>query len=149
MKGDHMDTLHDRIVEKACRDDGWQTGDWRRAFLALCREHPAWQGEIEDDGDDGLFAGVTIRPDAWRLCKEGPETPRDDPWSYDVLVLEFLEVEITHPMSLDKRRAYVNLWWRFDASNCFHFRVYRAERYTAPHLWLDTATVYDEMAIVG
>lgn len=143
-----MDTLHDRIIEKACRDGGWQRGDWRRAFLTKCRTHPAWIGEVEDAGSlSELLGDFRPCPDAWRLVEEGPNTPKDDPWNYDMLVLEFLEVEIAHPMSLAKRRAYVGLWWRLDSTTRFHFRVYRAERYKAPELWLDTHTVYDETGL--
>lgn len=62
-------------------------------------------------------------------------------------MLEFLEVEIAHPMTLEKREAYTALWWRFDASDMFHFRCYVAERYGEIKLWLDTETAYEESAL--
>jgi hypothetical protein len=147
-----MDSLHKRIVANA-RYEGWQTaGNWKKAFLDKCRENPEWQGEAEADTDDAgryeLFADIRCIPDGWRLKVEGPETetPNGDPWSYPVLVLEFLEVEITHPMPLNKRDAYMSLWWTMDATSCFHFRVYRAERYGPIQLWLDHGAAYSDLA---
>jgi len=135
-------TLHERIVKKACKD-GWQRGNWRKPFLATCGNNPMWQGEIESSDGRALIADMTMHPDAWRLIVEGPDTPEKE-WGYPVLVLEFLEVEITHPMPLLKREDYRQLWRRFDATSCFHFRVYRSDRYVPMMLWLDTGTAYEK-----
>ena len=142
------DTLHNAIIEKACRD-GWQRGSWKQAFVAKCRERPDWEGEITDDGvREELLDDFRRIPDAWRFVVEDENTSGQK-WNYPVLILEFLEVEIAHPMPLEKRREYVAFWWRLDSTTNFHFRVYRAERYKAPELWLDTETIYHEMSLVG
>jgi hypothetical protein len=140
------DTLHEAIIERACRRDGWHVGGWKKAFLAKCRANPSWCDEVTGDLVQDLFAEFRQIPDAWRLVVEDEHTPGMD-WNHPVLVLELLEVEISHPMSLDKRRAYVGLWHRFDGSDHFHLRIYRAERYQPPMLWLDFDTIHDEMAI--
>ena len=147
-----MDTLHKRILANA-RYQGWETGGgWKKAFQTKCRDDETWQGEFETDTDDTghyeLFDDVRCIPDGWRLKVEGPETPtpNGDPWPYPVLVLEFLEVEISHPMPLEKRDQYMDLWWLMDGTSCFHFRVYRAERYGPIVLWLDHDAAYSDLA---
>lgn len=140
------DNLHNAIITHARRHGGWQTIGWRDGFRAACRENAAWQSEIDGDGFDELFGDFILRPDAWRIVKEGPDTPDMD-WERDVLVLEFLEVEIAHPMPLTKRRDYIDLWMRLDGSDHFHLRVYRAERYMPITCWLDFDTVGYEMGL--
>lgn len=141
-----QDTLHDRLVDLFCRNDGWKTGPWKPAFRAKCRENPAWLGDFEDGGKDDLWAGIRFNPDAWRLVVEGADTP-NTPWNYDVLIVEFLEIEIFHPIPLDKRRNLIDLWWRFDSTSCFHMRVYCAGRYGDAKLWLDTESAIREVAL--
>lgn len=143
------DTIHNRIIARA-RRDGWQRGPWKPVFLKKCREREAWREEIEaetdDDGICELFDGFRSVPDAWRLVAEDETTQNGSLWCHPVLVLEFLEVEITHPMPLHKRDEYTKLWWAMDGTDSFHLRVYRAERYGPIELWLDTETIYYDMA---
>lgn len=142
-----LDTLHEALIDKFCRHDGWQRGSWKPAFLKRALDNPEWAGELEEGGDDELLGGLPrVIPDAFRFVVEGPGTAGAD-WSYEVLVLEFLEVEISHPIPLAKRRNLIKLWWRFDASSSFHFRVYRATRYGPPTLWLDHDVAYEEIAL--
>ncbi len=84
-----------------------------------------------------MLAEVTCVPDAWRLKVEGPEQG----WGYLVLVLEFLEVEVTHHVDDRKLVQYNNLWWALDATDMFHFRVFRMDRYgiVTPLLTEETA----------
>lgn len=140
-----MSTLHTHIIDWACKKHGWHRGNWRKALAEKCKENPYWQSALEVDAE--IFETISRHPDAWRIVTEGPKTPGVK-WNYDVLVLEFLEVEISHPMPLDKRQDYVDWWWQFDGTDFFHFRVYRVERYGEIKLYLDTDTVYDEGAIV-
>lgn len=142
-----LDTLHEALIDKFCRHDGWQRGSWKPAFLKKAQEDPFWAGELAEGGEDELLGGLPrVIPDAFRFVVEGPDTPNAD-WGYKVLILEFLEVEIGHPIPLNKRRALIKYWWRFDASSSFHFRVYRATRYESPTLWLDHAVAYEEIAL--
>lgn len=149
------DTLHEALIDKLCRNgEGWQRGNWKSAFIKRARQNAWWAGEIEDDNGkpdrdaiDALFGGLPrLIPDAFRFTVEGPDTPNQH-WGSEVLILEFLEVEIGHPMPLNKRRNYVTLWWRLDASSSFHFRVYRVERYGSPVLWLDHDAAYEEISL--
>lgn len=144
-------TLHEKIIDRACRDEGWKRGNWKVALRAKLREEP-WVHEAEEMLGDILEIRRT--PDAYRIIVEGPSDDQDfkpdvinEEWGYSVLVLEFLEVEIGHPMPLEKRRDYTGLWWRFDASDLCHLRVYIAERYGPIKLWLDTDTIYQETAL--
>lgn len=139
-----QNSLHEKIIDRAAKE-GWQRGNWKSALRAKLKEE-LWADEALDILDD--ISDVRRTPDAWRLRVEGPANVKPDvineDWNYPVLVLEFLEVEISHPMSLDKRRDYTAIWWRFDASDAFHFRGYIAERYGPIKCWLDTETIYEE-----
>lgn len=141
-----MDTLHDFILQRECRRDGWQTGNWKTAFAKAARADEQFRDEFVECEDNGreLWEGIRRTPDAWRIVTEGPGTP-DKNWSYPVLVLEFLEIEISRPMDLDKRADYISLWWRFDGSSVFHLRVWHIGRYGPATVWLDMDTVHQEM----
>lgn len=140
------DTLHDSILQRECRRDGWQTGNWKTAFAKAARADEQFHDEFVESEDNGneLWEGIRRSPDAWRIVTEGPETPGKD-WGCPILVLEFLEIEIAHPMPLDKRDDYIDLWWRFDGSSVFHLRVYHIGRYGTASVWLDMDTVHQEM----
>lgn len=141
--------LHTFIVRRECRNDGWQTGNWKTGFAKAAKGNDQFAGEFEEseDNGNGIWDGMPILiPDAWRVVVEGPETEGKH-WGGPVMVLEFLEVEISHPIPFDKHRNYVHLWWRFDGTSCFHFRVYRIGRYGPSTLWLDTETAHSDIAI--
>src|SRR6185295_2646526 len=98
------DTLHEALIDQLCRTDGWQRGPWKLAFLTKCKEHPHWAGEVAEGAYDEIWGGLPrLIPDAFRLVVEGPQTPGVS-WGGDTLILEFLEVEISHPIPLNKRR---------------------------------------------
>lgn len=137
------DSIHNRIITSALRQ-GWQTGNWREAFIKKCKENPDWYTSLTEDETDPdtpggigniLWHGFNGRPDAWRIVVEG-----------DLLVMEFLEVEVTHPMPLHKRDAYIWMWWRFDGTDYFHMRGYRADRYGPIVVWLDAEEVITDPA---
>jgi hypothetical protein len=123
------DTLHNRLVARAVREDDWQTGPWRSAVRRRFRE-PPWAGDGNEDPElvqDIIDMVLRLRgiPDAWRIRAEGKEAG----WGHSVLVLEFLEVEVTHQVPHWKVAEYAALWWLLDATSKFHFRVFRIDRY--------------------
>jgi hypothetical protein len=141
--------LHRFIVQRECRNNGWQTGRWKAGFAKAAKADPRFAGEFaesENNGDEIWGDIPTLIPDAWRVVVEGPETEGKN-WGCPVMVLEFLEVEIGHPIPFEKHRNYVHLWWRFDGTGCFHFRVYRIGRHGPAALWLDTETAHQDIAI--
>ena len=121
MRSKHERRLHDRLLAIAS-DHGWRTGPWKAAFRQMLRDD-----EWSADADEVLEVLGIIRsiPDAWRIRVEGEEQG----WGYDVLILELLEVEVTHPVSRLKLAAYEKLWWAMDATSLYHLRVYRMDRY--------------------
>ncbi len=56
-------------------------------------------------------------PDCWRCVIER--------WNWHVLVLECLEVCVTHRLTETKLINYSNLWMDFDASDRLHLRLFR------------------------
>lgn len=143
--------LHSFIIRRECKNNGWQTGTWKAGFAKAAKADERFEGEFVESEDNGneIWGGIpTLIPDAWRIVIEGPETEGAD-WGCPVMVLEFLEVEISHPIPYDKHRNYAHLWWRFDATGCFHFRVYRIGRYGDAVLWLDTGTALSDILILS
>jgi hypothetical protein len=61
-----------------------------------------------------------VVPDCWRVKIER--------WNWPVLVIECLEVCVTHDLTKDKLDEYKNLWFDMDASERLHFRLYRMNR---------------------
>ena len=123
-----MDTLHSRILAKAL-SEGWTAGAWRDAVRARFLEKP-FAGDGSDDPElvqdivDMVLETQAI-PDAWRIQIEGAS----EGWLHPVMVLEFLEVEVTHHLSEEKMSQYETLWWSLDATEWFHFRCLRIDRF--------------------
>lgn len=143
--------LHTFIVKRECRNNGWQTGRWKAGFAKAAKSNPEFEDEFtesENNGDEIWGDIPVVIPDAWRIVVEGPETEGRG-WGVPVMVLEFLEVEISHPIPFAKHQAYVHLWWRFDATSCFHFRVYRIGRHGPAVLWLDNDTALADVGILS
>jgi hypothetical protein len=116
--------LHDRLIDVACRN-GWNRRGWKKAVRQLLGR-PPWGGD--ESGEVIEFVDeVSCRPDAWRIKIEGEG--EGSGWSYDVCVIELLEVEVTHPIDLEKLEMYEQLWWRLDGTSRFHLRVFRMDRY--------------------
>jgi hypothetical protein len=134
-------TLHKQLIKRA-ESDGWirmersVSGDWRAAFARTIRQ-PRWSGEAEELGD--VIKSKVLHPDAWRINVEGADTGR---WNYDVLVLEFLEVEVTGKMSADKKRAYERLWLAFDSTALLAFRVFHMDRFGVVRPFLTDGTIH-------
>lgn len=137
----------------------WKRLPWKRTVLRKLREEP-WVDEADCSGATGddddwrrllskvdedelawpirsMLLQVKCVPDAWRLRVEGPK----EGWGYPVLVLEFLEIEVTNHIDDRKLIQYNNLWWGLDGTDMFHFRVFRMDRYgiVTPLLTEDTA----------
>jgi hypothetical protein len=133
--------LHRQLIQQA-EQDGWvrmtrdAPGDWRAVFRKMICD-PHWRGEA--DGLDTVIRAKVLHPDAWRIKIEGSETGN---WNYDVLVLEFLEVEVTGKMSADKKRAYEQLWITFDCTALLAFRVFRMDRFGVIRPFLTENTIY-------
>jgi hypothetical protein len=121
-------TRHTRLLEQA-KAHGWNVGKWRQGFRAFLAE-PSWAGEhwteVEDWSDfEDAIERLGRVPDAWRIVIEDE---RGGHWQHPVAVLEFLEVEVTHPLTDGKLWDYVRFWWRADATEYFAFRVWRMDR---------------------
>lgn len=125
--------LHEQIIDRAA-SDGWKRGNWKKPLQRALRKDP-WISEAEDIIIDISF--IRRNPDAFRIVVEQPGDTT--PWLHPVLVLEFLEVEITHQLPPEKRDDYTELWVLFDASNMCAFRVYTARADGVIKLWLDGA----------
>lgn len=133
------DARHQRLVGGLV-GEGWSLKGWRdgvytmlRNLGALTGEQDAWMDvpEILDD-----FKKTRLIPDAWRIVVEG----KQQGWLHNVLVIEFMEVEVTHPLPAEKVAMYDNLWWALDYTEYLYFRLwkmdatgYRTEFYDPPN----------------
>lgn len=119
-----VNALHRQLTQKAT-EQGWQAYNWRDGLFRRCREDPEWLEEMftkdEEVGETQLHEIVMaawVRPDAWRVVVDR-----------GVLVLEFLEIEVTGGIRRDKQVAYQELWWQFDGTMNYHFRVWHMDRF--------------------
>lgn len=122
MRTNTSGALHKFLIDEA-RKDGWQSGNWRAAFFDWLRI-PPWEGA----SDPFLVAYVQsfpLLPDLWRIRIEGEAKG----WEYTALVVEFLEVEVTSPVTPKKCKAYQDLYWAFDDTASFDLRVFRKDRW--------------------
>jgi hypothetical protein len=115
-------TLHARLLALAQRD-GWNVGGWKSGIEKRLRMKPWWG----DEAEDFLYAlrGTSCIPDAWRVCVEGPRQG----WGYPVLVMEVLEVEVSHQLSKAKISAYARLAADADCFYDLEFRLFRLDRF--------------------
>ncbi len=121
--GVRADTLHNRLIDFAC-EHGWQRTGWKAAVRKELSKEP-WSEEASDTLE--LIESMPCIPDAWRIrIEQEGEGPG---WSYPVLVLELLEVEVTHPIDSVKLGYYEQLWWDFDGTSNLHLRIFRMDRY--------------------
>jgi hypothetical protein len=133
-------SMHERIIDDACARDGWQRRGWRIA-IAKAFDDPSWAGEYAEDVEPAewvwpLFRDLSRVPDAWRIRFEGKEHG----WGHPVMVIEFLEVEISHPMGERKEHDYIAIWSALDDTDFYHFRVFRRFWTDPMHLWLGEVT---------
>lgn len=133
------DTLHNRLIDRAIRD-GWKRPPWKSELKAKLKESP-WCGDgTGQDEENGeileLFGDLHCVPDAWRMHTEGKE----EGWGHPVLVIEFLEVDVTSHCDERKLIEYDTLWWRLDGTEMFHLRVFQMDRFglTKPLVTEDT-----------
>jgi hypothetical protein len=116
-------TLHNKLIDLAC-DHGWVRTGWKAAARTKLLEEP-WREEAGVILD--VIEATPCIPDAWRFRLE--QEGEGAGWSYPVLVLELLEVEVTHPVDAQKLDFYERLWWNMDGTSFLHLRVFRMDRY--------------------
>lgn len=138
--------LHEEAIRTFCERDGWRREGFpevRRRLARLCergREENPWS----DPDLPEIFREFSRRPDAWRLKMEGPAQG----WGHRVLVLEILEVEVTHRFAgSGAEMDYHSLWWTLDATERFHLRVFHSNPWGPIQCVLDGAT--DALAFIA
>jgi hypothetical protein len=100
---------------------GWRTEPWKAAVQERLRLQPWF-----DEADEEILPAIAtcpLFPDAWRFVIE-----RLAPGCHLVLVLEFLEVEVTHYVTEHKWGWYAALWEMFDQTGRLEFRVVLMDR---------------------
>ncbi len=129
-------TLHKTLIERACAEYGFQSkGNWRKALRKLAQTDPWYSEEWEDCDLDDAIRALSANPDAWRIGYGSPK-------SRDAIMVSFLEVEVEHGISVDKRIAYENLWLEFDASVAFDFEVWHMDRFGVIRGYTNEVTVW-------
>lgn len=118
------DTLHTRLIKKAC-ENGWNNArGWKASVRKYLQKEPWATDTIEEILE--LVNEMPCVPDAWRFCIEG----REEGWGIDqVLVFEVLEVEVSNPVSNNKLDWYEHLWWAMDCTYMLHLRAFRMDRF--------------------
>jgi hypothetical protein len=132
--------LHEQLIEQA-RVEGWNKDRWKKAFLHRIKFD--WEYDWYDENEDILEAinKSWCRPDAWRIVVEGPEHG----WNFPLLILEFLEVEVSHQIDQSKKNAYIHLWFAFDDTQAFMLRVFRMDRFGNTFPYITENTVFEMM----
>lgn len=120
----HYDTARHRALIAELVANGWRTRGWRADILKRMAMRP-WCGEDWMDYEEirDRLPGVRITPDAFRISLL-PQ--RDYP---ALLVLDMVEVVVTHGLTKNKTAHYLNLWWDFDGSDRCHLRVWTVDVY--------------------
>jgi len=124
-------THHDALINRAIQD-GWIRGHaWRAALCDQAQTAPSWVGEWSELSEG--FSDALPRPDAWRIVIEGK-----------LLVLGFLEVEVTSGVTESKDDWYRWLWDIFDATAYYHLRIWHMDRFGVIRPYL-TESTHDPM----
>lgn len=144
MSGKHT-TLHRELIEQA-RGRGWETGPWKKAVRERLGHESLLvlfsYADRKDELDSVRFEAEQIIetvneinriPDAWRFRMEGFK----EGWLKPVLAIEVLEVEVTSRMTPGKFESYDHLWWRADATDMAHFRLFTVDHYGAETARID------------
>lgn len=107
-------THHDDLIRQMTRD-GWTRGhSWRSSLRRIGRAKGYSElAELEES-----FSSELPRPDAWRIVEEE-----------SLVVLEFLEIEVTSGVTQEKDQTYRWLWDIFDATHFFHLRIWHMDRF--------------------
>lgn len=119
---------HARLIAVWAERLGMQT----HGFHAACRRRLSlepWRSDglckyrnAERDANDEVLAVINSRkylPDAFRFVIEGYRHG----WGHPVLVIEVLEVTVTHETPEHKLAWYEQLWWACDATERLEFRA--------------------------
>ena len=125
-------THHTALINAAITH-GWIRGHaWRSALAQAIKTMPGCSGEWFELCESIDFIECP-HPDMWRLRLEGK-----------VLVLEFLEVEVTSGIAEAKDELYRYMWDMFDATHYYHLRIWHMDRFgvTRPYI---TNSTFDPM----
>lgn len=132
--------LHNRLIRQACATGGWKINEkdngWRKAFRAMLQDS-RWDTDRADM--IGFMAEMNARPDAWRMSVDDDE---------DMLLLEFLEVEVWHRISDDKKTIYQDFWWRLDASDGVRLQIWRMDRFGIISQFMTEETIHTFMDVL-
>lgn len=111
---------HNQLIKRAARH-GWRRHGWKKALrerlTRMVRQDKAlreFQEEIPETF--ACLDAFRCRPTGWRLRVEG----RAEEWGHSVLVLEFFQIGLTQRQLVE----FKTLWWRLDASELTHLRVF-------------------------
>ena len=144
-------TLHSKLIDYALTL-GWNKNGFRQAVkdklsilpwsenyqeCNLCEEKDECEHYNKDKRcycNENLecFSDFHALPDCWRMRIEFPGDKIDGvtvEWNYPILVIEALEVIVTHDLNEYKIGEYSDLWWRMDSSERIFFRLYQMDRF--------------------
>ena len=112
--------LHKRLIRQASTS-GWKPNEkphgWRKAFRAML-DDPRWRDERTEILE--FMKEFVARPDAWRIWVDDEDA---------TLYLEFLEVEVSHHISEEKKEHYEWFWWMLDGSDGVRLQIWRMDRF--------------------
>lgn len=139
MSGQNPQALHKQLIKKACDTAGWKSDTnrrgWRPAFRAMLND-PRWI----DERDEVLehLSDFVARPDAWRIWVRDEDA---------MLFLEFLEVEVSHPIDEEKKEHYKWFWWALDGSDGVRLQIWRMDRFgiISEFMTGDTIHTFDDV----
>ncbi len=121
MPGQNPQALHKRLIQQACETDKWRNGTHRNGWKATLRtvlNDPRWLGDRDDVLE--FLKDMAVHPDAWRIWVDEEN---------DLLYLEFLEVEVSHHISEDKKEHYEWFWWALDGTMSVRLQIWRMDRF--------------------
>jgi hypothetical protein len=133
-------TLTRAQLLKAAAQEGWQRIGWRRATRQALAEMLRRHRQLRRYGEEAnaileCLADFRARPFAWRLKVEG----KAEDWGHPVLVVEFLEMNVTKA----KLTEHTRLWWGLDASELMHLRTFLLDKTGRISPLVTDETIYD------
>lgn len=139
MPGQNPQALHKQLIKKACEIAGWKADTQRRGWRPTMRtmlSDPRWADERDEIIE--FIDAMDARPDAWRISIRDEDS---------MLFLEFLEVEVSHHISEEKKEIYLEFWWRIDGSDGVRLQIWRMDRFgiISPFMTEDTIHTFDDV----
>ncbi len=125
---------HDILINQAVQD-GWIRGHaWYTALARKAKADPFLWGEWYEL-KESIGCVEPPRPDAWRSLIESQGESRRP-----LLVVEFLEVEVTSGVGEAKDELCRYLWDVFDATAYYHLRIWHMDRFGVVRPYITTST---------